>query len=177
VSPIPLPIVPMEMHLTINGKVFKTLDRSNFDFNKPFDAFICHVSDVIAIKSRQSHAVIEDSTIDITWKWLTVPKSQQKNLPPFNSLDAGPVHYDQMRSDVRNTSYKNPDLRNMVMRINCVVDISENRVCRFPETEHTTSALISSTGSQLNRHVVDFLYIVLMVLDGDFTSEATSRKY
>lgn len=150
----------MEIHLTINGKVFQTLDRSNFDFNKPFDAFICHVNDIIAIKSKQSSNVIEASEVDITWRWLTVAKSQQKNLPPFNSFDAGPVHYDQMRSDIRNTSYKNPDLRNMVMRVNCVACIRETNIRPFSETGPATTALASSSvnnvGSQ-SRRVVSFV--------------------
>lgn len=50
-SPTPLPIVPMDMYLAVNGKAFQTLDRL-FDFNKSCDAFICHVSDIIASKSK-----------------------------------------------------------------------------------------------------------------------------
>jgi hypothetical protein len=147
-SPALLQFASTEIAMTFNGKSFATLDRSNFDFNESYEDFILNLNMILVAKTKQSLEIIEAAEKTIRWKWYTVAKSQSKNQPIFNALESE-MHYQQMQSDIRNTSEKNPTFRNMVMRI--CVDIT---------TDDASKTLQIPTG----RMVVHLLLYKLMIV-------------
>lgn len=130
-SPATLQFASTEIAVMFNGKSFATLDRSNFDFNESYDDFILNLNMIVVAKTKQSLEIIEAAEKIIRWKWYTVAKSQSKNQPIFNALESE-MHYRQMQSDIRDTSDKNPTLRNMVMRI--CVDVTTDDASRALQT-------------------------------------------
>jgi hypothetical protein len=143
-----------EVQVIFNGTKVKTIDRSNFDFNQSVDAFVGRIDSIIAQKAKLLKKVSTDVTKVIRWKWLTTAKSSAKMLPMLNGFD-GEEHYQQMQSDIHNTAFKNPELRNMVMHIS--VDVSVN-------TEGASHIDEASSSSVLPRSVCLFLKLILIIV-------------
>jgi hypothetical protein len=122
-SPEPLSPVPIELDIVFNKKVSQTLDRSNVDFNQPFEEFLNAIYSLLAKKTKQTKEVIANSSIIFQWLWMSVAMSQRKTLPRFKALD-NEEHYQAIQQDIRGTARKNPRFDNMVLRIQ--VDIKVN---------------------------------------------------
>jgi len=52
---------------------------------------------------------------------MTLVQSQRKNLPRFNALETE-EHYQQIQKVIRSASLKNPDLDNVVLRLNISIN-------------------------------------------------------
>lgn len=115
--PAPLALASTEIKVSFNRKSIECLNRSNFDYNESYEDFMRNLDIILAAKVKQSLKVIENSAKVIRWKWYSIAKSLAKSQPLFNALETE-AHYQQMQSDIRDTAYKNPVLRNMVMRLN-----------------------------------------------------------
>jgi hypothetical protein len=72
----------------------------------------------------------------------------------LNGFD-GEEHYQQMQSDIRNTSFKNPELRNMIMYISIDVSVATEGVSRIDE---------SSSSPVLPRSVCLLLKSILIIV-------------
>jgi hypothetical protein len=101
---------------------------------------------ILAAKVKQPLEVIKNSVKVIRWKWYTIAKSLAKSQPLFNALETE-VHYQQIQSDIRDTSYKNPVLRNMVMRLN--IDITTQLDDSNVSTSTNDSLQVSTTGRRV----------------------------
>ena len=80
-SPEPLSPVPVELDTVFNKKASQTLDRSNVDFNQPFEEFLNAIYSLLAKKIKQTKDVIANSSTIFQWLWMSVAMSQQKTLP------------------------------------------------------------------------------------------------
>jgi hypothetical protein len=143
-----------EVQVIFNGKKVKTIDHSNFDFNQSVDMFVGRIESIIAQKATFLKIVSTDATKVIQWKWLTTARASAKTLPMLNGFD-GEEHYQQMQSDIRNTSFKNPELRNMVMYISVDVSVATEGASRIDE---------SSSSPVLPRTVCLFLKSILIIV-------------
>lgn len=124
-SPKPLKAASAEIDVTLNGKSSSTLDRSNVDLNQSFEEFIDRLNDILSKKTKLSKDIIMRATKTSRWIWMTLAKSQFKNLPRFNDLETE-EHYQQLQKDVRTTSRKNSDLDNMILRIHVEIRLNSD---------------------------------------------------
>ncbi len=149
--PAPLALASTEIKVSFNRKSIETLDRSNFDYNESYEDFMLVLDIVLAAKVKQSLEVIGTSVKVIRWKWYTIAKSLSKSQPLFNALETE-VHYQQIQSDIRDTAYKNPVLRNMVMRLN--IDITT----QLDDGNMSTSTNASLQVPTAGRRVISLIF-------------------
>jgi hypothetical protein len=141
-----LALASTEIKVCFNRKSIECLDRSNFDYNESYEDFTLNLDMILAAKVKQPLEVIKNSVKVIRWKWYTIAKSLAKSQPLFNALETE-VHYQQIQSDIRDTSYKNPVLRNMVMRLN--IDITTQLDDSNVSTSTNDSLQVSTTGRRV----------------------------
>lgn len=143
-----------EVQVIFNGTKAKTIDRSNFDFNQSFDEFIERLDSIIAQKAKLLKNVRPDAIKVIQWKWLTTAKASAKTLPMLNGFESE-EHYQQMQSDIHNTAFKNPELRNMIMHISIDVTLNTESILRINE---------ESNSSMSSRSVCPFSQLILIIV-------------
>jgi hypothetical protein len=141
-----LALASTEIKVCFNRKSIECLNRSNFDYNESYKDFTLNLDMILAAKVKQPLEVIKNSVKVIRWKWYTIAKSLAKSQPLFNALETE-VHYQQIQSDIRDTSYKNPVLRNMVMRLN--IDITTQLDDSNVSTSTNDSLQVPTTGRRV----------------------------
>ena len=94
-----------EISVKLYGKDLTTLNQSNFNFNNTYEDFLQSLYKILTAKTKLSLEIIKDANKCITWKWYAVVKSQAKNQPPFNAVDAE-QHYQQMQNNIHATAEK-----------------------------------------------------------------------
>ncbi len=145
-EPETLQPVSTEIAVTLYGKAFTTLNRSNFNFNDMYEDFLHAIDKLLAAKTKQPIEVIETADRIVTWKWYTVAKSQQVKQPISNAFESED-HYHQMQADILNTSHKNPTFSNMVMHIciNIVKALEDGETESIPILAPAGRMVISSS--------------------------------
>jgi hypothetical protein len=82
------PTVTAQFHVILDGKPAKNFETRNIVISEySFDELKRLLREVMRSKSKLSYGELDDSETSASWIWLTVPKSQSKNLPRMNGLD------------------------------------------------------------------------------------------
>jgi hypothetical protein len=111
------PPAPFEFDVIVDGKAARFLEKRNIAIHDhSYEEFTEILQDIACMKGKISPDDYEDFETNISWIWISVAKSQAKNLPRFNGLE-NRDNFAQIQSDIETHFRAKKHLNNMVLRI------------------------------------------------------------